>query len=66
MALEIGQRAPDFSLYDSEKNKVHLADLKGDPVLLLFLPRKLYTCIEKPFSKPLLKSKVTKEVAGLG
>ena len=34
----IGQQAPDFSLYDSEKNKVTLAEQKGNNVLLLFFP----------------------------
>ncbi len=36
--LEIGQKAPEFSLYDTEKNKVSLADQKGKNVLLLFFP----------------------------
>ena len=38
MKIEIGQTAPDFTLYDSEKNKVTLSDLKGHNVLLLFFP----------------------------
>lgn len=33
-----GQPAPDFSLIDSDKNKVTLSDLKGKNVLLLFFP----------------------------
>ena len=37
--LEIGQPAPDFSLFDSEKNKVTLSDLKGHNVLILFFPQ---------------------------
>ena len=39
MAIEIGQTAPEFSLYDSEKNKVNLADFSGKNVLLLFFPQ---------------------------
>ena len=39
MAIEIGQKAPEFTLYDSEKNKVSLADYKGKNVLLLFFPQ---------------------------
>jgi peroxiredoxin len=39
MAIEIGQEAPAFTLYDSEKNKVSLADYKGKNVLLLFFPQ---------------------------
>ena len=39
MAIEIGQQAPSFTLYDSEKNKVSLADYKGKNVLLLFFPQ---------------------------
>ena len=36
--IKPGQQAPDFSLYDSEKNKITLSDLKGHNVLLLFFP----------------------------
>jgi peroxiredoxin len=38
MKIEIGQAAPDFTLYDSAKNKVTLSDLKGQNILLLFFP----------------------------
>ena len=38
MNIEIGQPAPDFSLYDSTKNKITLSDMKGQNVLLLFFP----------------------------
>lgn len=38
MKIEIGQAAPDFTLYNSEKNKVTLSDMKGQHVLLLFFP----------------------------
>jgi len=39
MAIEIGATGPRFTLYDSEKNKVSLADYKGKNVLLLFFPQ---------------------------
>ena len=39
MAIEIGQTAPAFTLYDSDKNKVSLADYKGKNVLLVFFPQ---------------------------
>lgn len=38
MKIEIGQPAPDFTLYDSTKNKVTLSDQRGQNVLLLFFP----------------------------
>ena len=38
MKIELGQTAPDFTLYDSAKNKVTLSDLHGQNVLLLFFP----------------------------
>jgi peroxiredoxin len=39
MALTTGQQAPDFSLFDSDKQPVSLADFKGQKnVLLLFFP----------------------------
>ena len=36
--IEKGQKAPPFALFDSDKNKVKLEDLKGKNVLLLFFP----------------------------
>lgn len=38
MKIEVGQEAPDFKLYDSEKKQVSLSELKGQNVLLLFFP----------------------------
>ncbi len=39
MAIEIGQKAPEFTLHDSDKNKVSLADYKGKNVVLIFFPQ---------------------------
>lgn len=39
MKIETGQPAPDFTLYNSEKEKVNLSDFKGKNVLLLFFPQ---------------------------
>jgi len=40
MALSIGQKAPDFSLYSSSKEIIHLHDFIGSKnVLLLFFPQ---------------------------
>ena len=38
MKIKPGQQAPDFSLYDSDKNKITLSDLKSHNILLLFFP----------------------------
>lgn len=38
MNIEIGSKAPDFTLFDSDKNKVSLSDFTGQNVLLLFFP----------------------------
>jgi len=38
MPVEVGQKAPDFTLYDSNKNQVTLSEQKGKNVLLLFFP----------------------------
>lgn len=38
MAINVGQPAPDFTLRDTEKNKVTLSEQKGKNVLLLFFP----------------------------
>jgi len=39
MNISIGQQAPEFSLYDTTKNKISLSDFKGQNVLLLFFPQ---------------------------
>ena len=39
MKLEIGQPAPEFSLYDTTRNKLSLSDLRGQNVVLLFFPQ---------------------------
>lgn len=38
MSIQIGQLAPDFTLWDNAKNKVTLSDYRGKNVLLLFYP----------------------------
>ena len=38
MKIEIGQTAPAFTLYDTEKNPVELSSFKGKNVLILFFP----------------------------
>ncbi len=38
MSIEIGQAAPDFTLFNSEKKSVSLSEQKGSNVVLLFFP----------------------------
>lgn len=38
MSLRIGDKAPDFSLYSSEKELINLQDFQGKNVVLLFFP----------------------------
>jgi len=38
MAIKIGQEAPDFTLYNTDKQQVALSSLHGKNVLLLFFP----------------------------
>ena len=38
MTINIGQKAPDFSLYDTNKTSVSLAEQQGKNVVLLFFP----------------------------
>ena len=38
MKINIGDLAPDFSLYNTEKELVQLSQFKGSPVVLLFFP----------------------------
>ncbi|MBS4064293.1 MAG: redoxin domain-containing protein [Chitinophagaceae bacterium] len=48
MKMEVGQKAPDFTLYASDRSKVSLSDFKGKNVLLLFFPQAFTgTCTEE-------------------
>lgn len=38
MSVEKGQQAPDFTLYNEQREAVQLADYRGQNVLLLFFP----------------------------
>ncbi|MES2646621.1 MAG: redoxin domain-containing protein [Bacteroidota bacterium] len=38
MGIEVGQYAPDFTLFNTEKKTVSLSDFKGENVLILFFP----------------------------
>lgn len=39
MAIQTGNPAPDFTLHDTEKNKINLSEQKGKNILLLFFPQ---------------------------
>ena len=39
MALEIGKKAPDFSLLDQDGKPVRLSDFKGKKVVVFFYPK---------------------------
>jgi hypothetical protein len=41
MPLEIGKKAPDFTLLDQDGEKVKLSDLKGKSVVVFFYPKAL-------------------------
>lgn len=36
--LKIGDIAPDFSLFDTEKNEIKLSELRGQNIVILFFP----------------------------
>ena len=38
MKIQIGDPAPDFTLYDSDKKQITLSEFRGQNVLLLFYP----------------------------
>jgi peroxiredoxin len=38
MSINIGQQAPDFTLFASDKSEVSLSQFKGQNVLLIFFP----------------------------
>ncbi len=38
MAVKVGEKAPEFTLHDTEKEEVSLSDHRGKNVVLLFFP----------------------------
>ncbi|MEZ4884484.1 MAG: redoxin domain-containing protein [Chitinophagales bacterium] len=38
MAIQVGDKAPNFTLYNTEKKEVSLADYKGKNLVILFFP----------------------------
>ena len=38
MAVEVGQQAPDFTLYDTDRNQRSLSEFKGKNLVLAFFP----------------------------
>ena len=38
MKLSVGDKAPEFTLYDSDKNEVSLSDFRGNHLVILFFP----------------------------
>ena len=44
---ELNQAAPDFSMFDHERNRVSLADLRGTKVVLAFYPAAFTGVCEK-------------------
>ena len=39
MSIEVGSKAPDFKLFDSDKQEVSLSDFSGRNVVVLFFPQ---------------------------
>ena len=38
MAITVGQSAPDFKLFNTEKKEISLSDYKGKNLVILFFP----------------------------
>ena len=39
MSLEVGKKAPDFTLLDESREKVKLSEYKGKKVVVFFYPK---------------------------
>jgi cytochrome c biogenesis protein CcmG/thiol:disulfide interchange protein DsbE len=57
----IGRPAPDFSLTDLDGNQIHLADLRGRPVIVNFWASWCMPCVEE---FPLLREAAERHEAG--
>ena len=49
MKIETGNPAPDFTLFDTTKQKITLGDLKGKNILLLFFPQAFTSTCTKDY-----------------
>jgi peroxiredoxin len=38
MSIQVGQKAPDFKLFNTEKKEISLSDYKGKNLVILFFP----------------------------
>jgi peroxiredoxin len=38
MSIQVGSQAPDFTLFDTDKQKVSLSDYKGKKLIIVFFP----------------------------
>ena len=38
MSLKVGDQAPDFKLFSSDKKEVNLVDYRGKNIVILFFP----------------------------
>jgi peroxiredoxin len=47
MAIEIGQQAPDFTLFDTNRDQVTLSEKKGEKVVIAFFPAAFTGVCEK-------------------
>lgn len=48
MAIEIGQKAPDFKLFNTEKQEIALSDFRGKNVVIMFFSQAFTgTCINE-------------------
>ena len=50
MAVEVGQLAPDFTLYDTDRKQRSLSEFKGKNVVLAFFPGAFTGVPESPES----------------
>src|SRR3990167_8460107 len=39
MKLQVGDKAPDFEVYDDQENKISLKNLRGKKIILYFYPK---------------------------
>jgi peroxiredoxin len=66
--IEVGARAPDFTLSDQDGNEVSLSDFRGRSVLLVFYPMDFSpVCTDQlTLYKPILGDLASKDVTMLG
>jgi len=62
MSIQVGQPAPDFTLFNTEKQEVSLSSFKGKNVVVLFFPLALPEFARRNYALFVMTSPLIKDL----